>query len=109
MNSDVDKTKTLNFDMKVKKGKFGKMRRIRVMMKVNGLAPKNIDNTGKEEDVEDDDEEGGQGEDEDAAAVVHPTVDGVVVVPEVRRDYEKKIKRQKRQRDNYFHSSVDIV
>ena len=66
--------------------KFGKMRRVRVMMKVNGLAPKHIDNTGKEEDVEDDDEEGGKGEDKDAIAVVHPTVDGVVVVPEVRRD-----------------------
>ena len=52
------------------------------MMKVNGLAPKNIDNTGKEEDVEDDDEEGGQGEDEDAAAVVHPTVDRVITVPD---------------------------
>ena len=72
------------------------------MMKVNGLAPKNIDNTGKEEDVEDDDEEGGQGEDEDAAAVVHPTVDGVVVVPEVRRDYEKKIKRQKKTTRQLF-------
>ena len=84
------------------------MRRVRVMMKVNGLAPKNIDNTGKEEDVEDDDEEGGEGEDEDAAAIVHPTVDGIVVVPEVGRDYEKNINRQKRQRDNYFHSSVDI-
>ena len=102
MNSDVDKTKTLNFDMKVKKGKFGKMRRIRVVMKANGLAPKNIDNTGKEEDVENDDEEGGQGEDEDAAAVVHPTVDGVVVVPEVRRDYEKKIKRQKKTTRQLF-------
>ena len=79
------------------------------MMKVNGLAPKNIDNTGKEEDVEDDDEKGGQGEDKDAVAIVHPTVDGVVVVPEVRRDYEKKIKRQIRQRDNDFHSSVDTV
>ena len=78
------------------------MRRVRVMMKVNGLAPKNIDNTGKEEDVEDDDEEGGQGEDEDAAAVVHPTVDGVVVVPEVRRDYEKKIKRQKKTTRQLF-------
>ena len=109
MSLDVDKKKRLNLDMKVKKGKFGKMRRIRVMMKVNGLAPENIDNTGKEEDVEDDDEKGGQGEDKDAIAVVHPTVDGVVVVPEVRRDYEKKIKRQKRQRDNHFNSSVDIV
>ena len=106
MSLDVDKKKRLNLDMKVKKSKFGKMRRIRVMMKVNGLAPKNIDNTGKEEDVEDDDEEGGKGEDEDAAAIVHPTVDGVVVVPEVWRDCEKKIKRQ---RDNHFHSSVDTV
>ena len=102
MNSDVDKTKTLNFDMKVKKGKFGKMRRIRVVMKANGLAPKNIDNTGKEEDVEDDDEKGGQGEDKDAVAIVHPTVDGVVVVPEVRRDYEKKIKRQKKTTRQLF-------
>ena len=109
MSLDVDKKKRLNLDMKVKKGKFGKMRRVPVMVKVNGLAPKNIDYTGKEEDVEDDDEKGGQGEDKDAVAIVHPTVDGVVVVPEVRRDYEKKIKRQKRQRDNYFHSSVDIV
>ena len=69
------------------------------MMKVNGLAPKNIDNTGKEEDVEDDDEEGGKGEDKDAIAVVHPTVDGVVVVPEVWRDQEKKIKRQKKDNE----------
>ena len=69
------------------------------MMKVNGLAPKNIDNTGKEEDVEDDDEKGGQGEDKDAIAVVHPTVDGVVVVPEVSRDYEKKINRQKKDNE----------
>ena len=101
MSLDVDKKKRLNLDMKVKKGKFGKTRRIRMMRKVNGLAPKNIDNTGKEEDVEDDDKEGGQGEDKDAIAVVHPTVDGVVVVPEVWRDYEKKIKRQ---RDNHFQS-----
>ena len=79
MSLDVDKKKRLNLDMKVK---IGKMRRIRVMMKVNGLAPKNIDNTGKEEDVENDDEEGGQGEDEDAAAVVHPTVDRVITVPD---------------------------
>ena len=84
MSLDVDKKKRLNLDMKVKNSKFGKMRRICLVMKVNGLAPKNIDNTGKEEDVEDDDEKGGQGEDEDTAAIVHPTVDGVVVVPEVR-------------------------
>ena len=79
MSLDVDKKKRLNLDMKVKKGKFGKMRRVPVMVKVNGLAPKNIDYTGKEEDVEDDDDDGGDGEEDVAVPGIHPA--RLILVP----------------------------
>ena len=46
------------------------------------LAPEYFDDAAEKENVEENDEEGGDGEEEDAGAVVHPTVDRVITVPD---------------------------
>ena len=49
-------------------------------------APEYFDDTAKKEYVEEDDEEGGDGEEVDAVAIVHPTVDRIITVPDGNLD-----------------------
>ena len=50
----------------------------------DGKGPEHFNDTGEKEYVEENDEKGGDGEEEDAAAIVHPTVDRVINVPDIR-------------------------
>ena len=54
------------------------------------LAPEYFDDAAEKENVEENDEEGGDGEEEDAGAVVHPTVDRVITVPD-RDDLDRNV------------------
>ena len=52
-------------------------------------APEHFDDTAEKEDVEEDDEEGGDGEEVDAAAVVHPTVNRIIALPDHNLDRDQ--------------------